>query len=92
MLHWNSKEFSAWVCIDGIATAEYNVEISEAEKTVTCWIASELGKKFSVHWQNTSFRGCTTGQVKMDGTSCGGQIMYGTTLPSTTSKDGITMD
>jgi hypothetical protein len=42
MLHW--KEFSAWVAIDGKETLEYDVEISEDQKTVTCWIASELGK------------------------------------------------
>ena len=42
MLHW--KEFSAWVTIDGKEVVEYDVETSEDEKTVTCWIASELGK------------------------------------------------
>ncbi|KAJ6498800.1 hypothetical protein C8R45DRAFT_980019 [Mycena sanguinolenta] len=80
------KEFSAWVCIDGKEVPEYNVEISEADRTVTCWIASELGKKFSVHWKNSAYQGSTAGDLKMDGTSCGGKLMR---YPSTTSKDGV---
>jgi hypothetical protein len=42
MLH--CKEFSAWVSIEGKVTEEYGVEISEDQKSVTCWIPSELGK------------------------------------------------
>jgi hypothetical protein len=42
MLHW--QEFSAWVTIEGVEAPEYAVEVSEDEKTVTCWIPSELGK------------------------------------------------
>jgi hypothetical protein len=42
MLHW--KEFSAWVTIEGVEAQEYAVEVSEDEKTVTCWTPSELGK------------------------------------------------
>ncbi|KAF7376580.1 hypothetical protein MSAN_00074400 [Mycena sanguinolenta] len=80
------KEFSAWVCIDGKEVPEYSIEVSEADKTVTCWIASELGKKFSVHWKS-SFSGGTCGQVKMDGTECGGSLMR---YPSTAYIDGVT--
>ncbi|KAJ7020007.1 hypothetical protein C8F04DRAFT_925977, partial [Mycena alexandri] len=88
MLHL--REFSAWVSIDGEKEAsEYNVEISDDKETATCWIASELGKKFSVNWTNSSYRGDTLGSVKMDGNSCGGKILYGRTLPSTAVKDGI---
>jgi hypothetical protein len=38
------REFFAWVSIDGVEAPEYEVEISEDQKSVTCWIASELGK------------------------------------------------
>lgn len=38
------REFFAWVSIDGVEAPEYGVEISEDQKSVTCWIASELGK------------------------------------------------
>ncbi|KAJ7451849.1 hypothetical protein B0H11DRAFT_2075430 [Mycena galericulata] len=77
MLYSEQNQFSAWVTIDG------------TEKTVTCWIASELGKKFSVHWKNSSYYGVTRGDVKMDGTSCGGKIVYDHMLPKYTHKDGV---
>ncbi|KAJ7267647.1 hypothetical protein B0H12DRAFT_1045718 [Mycena haematopus] len=83
----NLNGFSAWVCIEGKEAPEYDVEISEADKTVTCWIASELGKKFSVHWKNSSVSGGTVGELKMDGTNCGGKLME---FPSTASKTGFT--
>ncbi|KAJ7467179.1 hypothetical protein FB451DRAFT_1260373 [Mycena latifolia] len=80
MLHW--KEFSAWVTIDGKVTPELNAETSE-EKTVTCWIASELGKRFAVtvHWENSAYHDDTLGYVKMDGNRCGGRMIYCDMVP-----------
>ncbi|KAJ7121338.1 hypothetical protein C8R43DRAFT_1033888 [Mycena crocata] len=89
MLHW--KDFSAWISIDGTETPEYDIEMSEDKKTVTCWIASELGKTFSIHWRNSSYHHDTSGIVKMDGNSCGGQIIYGRTLPRSAVKSGVTV-
>ncbi|KAJ7467185.1 hypothetical protein FB451DRAFT_1093244, partial [Mycena latifolia] len=83
-LHW--KEFSAWITIDGKEAPELDVETSEDEKTVTCWIASELGKTFSVCWKNASYYHDTCGQVKTDGIACGGRVIYGRSLPSQTAE------
>ncbi|KAJ7141252.1 hypothetical protein C8R44DRAFT_763065 [Mycena epipterygia] len=88
MPHW--KEFKAWVTVDGKEAPEYAIEMSEDQKTVTCWIASELGKTFSVNWTNVSFHGSTVGEVKMDGNSCGGKLIFGRTLPSSAFKNGVT--
>ncbi|KAJ7646765.1 hypothetical protein FB45DRAFT_734655 [Roridomyces roridus] len=74
MLQSLDRSFGAWITIDGLVTPEYNVETSADGKTVTCWIASELGKKFAVHWTNTGYAAHVEGQVKMDGISCGGKI------------------
>ncbi|KAJ6629481.1 hypothetical protein B0H10DRAFT_1987367 [Mycena sp. CBHHK59/15] len=87
MLHW--REFSAWITIDGVEAPEYDVETSQDEKTVTCWIASELGKKFSVCWRNTSYRHDTSGGIKMDGNPCGGLVVYGRTVPKNAKKEGV---
>lgn len=38
------KEFSAWITIEGTEAKEFSIEVSEDEKKVTCWIASEVGK------------------------------------------------
>ncbi|KAJ7187779.1 hypothetical protein C8R46DRAFT_1340730 [Mycena filopes] len=73
MLQW--KEFSAWIIVDGWRELpEYNVQISEDEKTVTCWVPSEVGKKFSVCFQTSSFSQEIGGYLTMDGTD------YGTTV------------
>ncbi|KAJ6507202.1 hypothetical protein C8R47DRAFT_86855 [Mycena vitilis] len=84
-----SNEFTAWVSIEGQEAPEYDVEISDDKKIITCWIASELGKKFSVHWKNSSYRQTTLGTIKMDGKSCGGKYIYAQNLPVTTVKEGV---
>ncbi|KAJ7212927.1 hypothetical protein GGX14DRAFT_445667 [Mycena pura] len=87
MLLW--REFTAWVTIDGQEATEYGIETSEDQKTVTCWIASELGKTFSVHWRNASYPHDTAGYVKMDGSSCGGIVLYRQSVPRTVEKNGV---
>ncbi|KAI1795879.1 hypothetical protein LXA43DRAFT_989893 [Ganoderma leucocontextum] len=44
------KGFSAHICCDGKELEQYDVQL-EDERTVTCWIPSESGKAFSVHWK-----------------------------------------
>ncbi|KAJ6594448.1 hypothetical protein B0H19DRAFT_1095537 [Mycena capillaripes] len=88
MLHW--KEFSAWVTIDGEEVAEYNVETSEDAKTVTCWIASELGKKFSVCWKKSYWPQDVTGYTKVDGIGCGGKVLQGLNPTYTVNHNGAT--
>ncbi|KAJ7091958.1 hypothetical protein B0H15DRAFT_799705 [Mycena belliarum] len=88
MLHW--KDFCAWVCVEGQEALEYGVETSEDQQTVTCWIASELGKTFSVHWTNTSYFHATAGYLKMDGHDCGGKFIIGRTRPSSAEMRAVT--
>ncbi|KAJ7782351.1 hypothetical protein DFH07DRAFT_1010441, partial [Mycena maculata] len=86
----NHNQFSAWICIDGKEPApEYGVVTSEDNKTVHCFIASELGKKFSVHWTNLSYDGLTLGHIDMDGKDCGGKMIYSRSLPKSTYKEGV---
>ncbi|KAJ7782354.1 hypothetical protein DFH07DRAFT_321257 [Mycena maculata] len=89
MLYSNCGQFSAWLCIDGKETTEYEVVTSEDKKTITCYIASELGKKFSVHCTNMSYNGVTAACVNMDGNACGSQLLYARSLPETRMNDGI---
>ncbi|KAJ7646754.1 hypothetical protein FB45DRAFT_891328 [Roridomyces roridus] len=94
MLHSPDIRFSAWITIEGVETQEYSVEVSEDGETVTCWIASELGKKFAVHWSNLEYRGAIKGIIKMDGNDCGGMLTFAPTaeirLPRTVKKEGVT--
>ncbi|KAJ6498911.1 hypothetical protein C8R45DRAFT_980349 [Mycena sanguinolenta] len=83
-------EFAAWVSIDGTEAQEYGLEVSDDQKSVTCWIASELGKKFSVHWTNTSYDCDTQGKVYVDGNDSGGLVLLARKLPATATKLGAT--
>ncbi|EJF65858.1 hypothetical protein DICSQDRAFT_151905 [Dichomitus squalens LYAD-421 SS1] len=53
------KGYTAHICCDGKELEQYDVQ-QEDERTVTCWIPSEAGKAFSVHWGDPS---STTMQV-----------------------------
>ncbi|KAF9493107.1 hypothetical protein BDN71DRAFT_1432700 [Pleurotus eryngii] len=62
------NDFSAWIETEGIPTQEYNVEItSDAQgPVVTCWIASEEAKTFSVNLKDAS-SASTCWALKADG-------------------------
>nr|GAT54652.1 predicted protein [Mycena chlorophos] len=64
--------FSGWISIDDNPVTEYAIEVGEARKTASCWIPSEVGKTFSVQWNNLSYNGTdTSARVSIDGTRCG---------------------
>ncbi|TFK57079.1 hypothetical protein OE88DRAFT_1722095 [Heliocybe sulcata] len=68
------NDFSAWVTVDGIQLECYSEQTSSDGRTVTCWIASEVGKAFHIHWEHSSaFLGGATGAyLNVDGFNCGG--------------------
>ncbi|KAJ6498899.1 hypothetical protein C8R45DRAFT_1093188 [Mycena sanguinolenta] len=84
------QEFAAWVCIDGIVVPEYGIEVSDDQKSVTCWIPSQLGKKFSVHWKNMSYDCDTRGRVYVDGNDSGALVIRARNLPASAAKLGVT--
>ncbi|EIW53412.1 uncharacterized protein TRAVEDRAFT_60876 [Trametes versicolor FP-101664 SS1] len=45
----NLEGFTAHLCCDGVELETYDVQKEDA-KTVTCWISSEEGKTFTLHW------------------------------------------
>ncbi|KAF7315886.1 hypothetical protein MIND_00105200 [Mycena indigotica] len=64
--------FRAWIQIDGVDAEEYGVEVDEAERVVSSWIGSEVGKTFSVEWDILSDN-CASpfrGKVLVDGIPC----------------------
>ncbi|KAJ7019995.1 hypothetical protein C8F04DRAFT_1145795 [Mycena alexandri] len=80
---------SCWIEIENTSTyhgssnphttvaTEYHIEAFHDHKTVTCYIAAEVGKSFSVGWKNLSCPAPTAGHVFMDGNECGGRVLYG---------------
>ncbi|KAJ7354659.1 hypothetical protein DFH08DRAFT_691732 [Mycena albidolilacea] len=82
-----SHGFTAWVTIEDTKTPEFDVRRSDS--TVTCWIPSEVGKKFSINWSNLSVPGITGGRVLVDGNNCDGQILARKQRPTSTFMNGI---
>ncbi|KAJ7267643.1 hypothetical protein B0H12DRAFT_1068046 [Mycena haematopus] len=69
---------SCWVEIENSSAAtEYRIEAFDDQRVITCWIASEVGKPFSVAWKNCFLPAPTAGHVFMDGTECGGRVLTG---------------
>ncbi|KAH7907516.1 hypothetical protein BJ138DRAFT_1104274 [Hygrophoropsis aurantiaca] len=71
------KQLSAWITVDDDTALEpYGIETSPDTNTVTCWIVSEAGKKFSVNWKDCapSRQSDTDGVVHLDGQHCGGVV------------------
>lgn len=67
----------ACIRVDGQALESYGIETFPEENKVTCWIASEAGKTFSVVWQDINYarQYHQTGDVTLDGIHGGGQLM-----------------
>ncbi|KAF7305771.1 hypothetical protein HMN09_00730800 [Mycena chlorophos] len=75
------KEFSASILIDGKAATEFQVEEAATDNTVTCYIASELGKEFSVEWKiamDNTLNTRVCGDIQVDGAFCTGSTVFAT--------------
>ncbi|KAJ7592539.1 hypothetical protein C8J56DRAFT_1161681 [Mycena floridula] len=75
MLHYH--EFAAWINIGGSEATEYAVktDLKSSIPTVTCWIASETGKKFTVHWKDSVLLSPGAGYVFVDGRAARGSLL-----------------
>ncbi|KAJ3909098.1 hypothetical protein F5879DRAFT_934666 [Lentinula edodes] len=79
------KSFRAYIIVDGKPLDEYSPEKSTKDglTTVTCWVPSVAGKviflqisvQYQVRWKDTVFKGTSNGRFRIDGTSCGGQVI-----------------
>ncbi|KAJ8088549.1 hypothetical protein PM082_022622 [Marasmius tenuissimus] len=68
-------DFSAWITIGDKTCEEYDVQVSEGTRTVTCWIASEEGKEYEVKFKCNRLTTPTAGRVHIDGNYCGGSLL-----------------
>ncbi|KAG2053705.1 hypothetical protein BDR06DRAFT_952546 [Suillus hirtellus] len=92
-------DLSAYVFIDDQELPEYAVVASSTptENRITCWIASEEGKKFGVRWMNAAEQSWgIRAEVSVDGVCCSGQTArpgwVGTKERTYLSDDLVTRD
>ncbi|KAM5531067.1 hypothetical protein V8D89_011096 [Ganoderma adspersum] len=66
--------YAAHICCDGKELAQYQPQ-QEDERTVTCWIPSEGGKSFTVHWRDYSAATLVQVNILVDG-RCVGRMAH----------------
>ncbi|KAJ8586104.1 hypothetical protein M405DRAFT_744160 [Rhizopogon salebrosus TDB-379] len=80
------RGFSAWIVSEGQQIHEYLVAVDKKANRVSCWIPSEAGKTFSIHWKDagTNVHSCTF--ITLDGFVVPGRFLFG---EGSASRDGI---
>ncbi|KAG0699642.1 hypothetical protein DFH29DRAFT_935698 [Suillus ampliporus] len=80
------RDFSAWIVSEGEQITEYLVAVDANAHSVSCWIPSEAGKTFSIHWRDegTQVHSCTF--ISLDGYVVPGRFLFG---EGTASRNGI---
>ncbi|KDQ60960.1 hypothetical protein JAAARDRAFT_124211 [Jaapia argillacea MUCL 33604] len=80
------RGFSAWITSEGSAVREYEVAVDEKANRVTCWIPSEEGKPFTVHWRDHGGKVDTAAFITLDGFVISGRFLFG---DGEASREGI---
>ncbi|KZO89891.1 hypothetical protein CALVIDRAFT_558971 [Calocera viscosa TUFC12733] len=68
-------DYETWVEVDGVRLEEYAIESRPEELDMRCWIPSEEGKNFVVHYKNHGEGRKCRWKLHCDGRRCGGTIM-----------------
>ncbi|KAI9570454.1 hypothetical protein HD554DRAFT_2082193 [Boletus coccyginus] len=71
------REFSAWIVSEDKSLPEYLVAIDTNGSKVSCWIPSEAGKNFSVHWRDGGTRVHSCAFISLDGFQVPGRFLSG---------------
>lgn len=66
------RDLSAGIRVDGAVLPHFQPEYDDQTRTVTCWIASQAGRKYSVCWKQEKnvapgFGGFIAGRIFLDG-------------------------
>lgn len=80
------RDFSAWIVSNNQPLPEYLVAVDEKGSRVSCWIPSEAGKQFSVHWRDHGSNVHTCSFISLDGFVVPGRFLYGT---GSASREGV---
>lgn len=80
------REFSACIVSNNQPLPEYLVAVDKTANKVSCWIPSEAGKQFSVHWRDQGSNIHTCAFISLDGFVVPGRFLYGS---GNTSREGV---
>jgi len=80
------RGFSAWIAVDGKPLPEYLVAEDAKAAKVSCWIPSEAGQKFAVHWKDHGSKIDSCSFITLDGLVVPGRFIFG---DGETSRGGV---
>jgi len=80
------REFSACVTSNGIELPEYLTAIDPSGSRTSCWIPSQAGESFSVHWTDHGSKMHTCTFITLDGFVIPGRFLFG---EGSASREGI---
>ncbi|KAJ7097743.1 hypothetical protein B0H15DRAFT_822419 [Mycena belliarum] len=80
------RGFSAWIVVDGKPVPEYLVAEDPKAAKVSCWIPSEEGQKFSVHWKDHGGKVDSCAFISLDGLVVPGRFLFGS---GEASREGV---
>ncbi|KAI3600992.1 hypothetical protein WG66_014857 [Moniliophthora roreri] len=61
------NNLSSWIYIEGVEAQLYDVQIDQARNQVSCWVASEAGKKYEVEYQDDAYTNPSSWTLSIDG-------------------------
>ncbi|EMD38001.1 hypothetical protein CERSUDRAFT_93526 [Gelatoporia subvermispora B] len=70
--------YAAWITCEGKELAEYEITLDRRKNRVTCWVPSQAGKTFTVHWRDMGSTIESATYLYLDGTMVPGQFLFGT--------------
>ncbi|KAL4253146.1 hypothetical protein ABKN59_004149 [Abortiporus biennis] len=71
------RGFSAWISSEGRNLPTFEPNVDTTENKISCWVPSEEGKAFTVHWQDHGGGIDTAAYIYLDGYIVPGQFLYG---------------
>ncbi|KAI0726647.1 hypothetical protein C8Q72DRAFT_893733, partial [Fomitopsis betulina] len=72
--------YSAWISTSstpGLELREFDIAVDRHKRRVTCWIPSEAGMNFTVHWADHGWTITTATFIKLDGYTVPGHFLMG---------------
>ncbi|TDL24874.1 hypothetical protein BD410DRAFT_785599 [Rickenella mellea] len=71
------KGFTTWISCEGKVLEEFETRFDADGIKVTCWIPSEAGKHFSIHWQDHGSQIPSAAYISLDGCTVSGRFLWG---------------
>ncbi|KAI0064469.1 hypothetical protein BV25DRAFT_1822819 [Artomyces pyxidatus] len=71
------RGFEAWITSEGRYLPLYEPVVDKERHRVTCWLASEAGQRFVIHWKDHGSKVDSAAYITLDGLKVPGRFLFG---------------